>query len=328
MRDLKACRVLVTPTSFGKGDPRLVAELEGAVGEVIYNPATHPLSSAELGALLPGCHGFIAGLDTIDRAAIEAADCLRVIARYGAGVDRVDLAAARARGIVVTTTPGANAAAVAELTVGLMLALARRIPAADAATRAGGWPRLNGVSLEGKTIGLVGLGAIGRQVARRLQGWECALAAYDPQADAAFAAAHGVALLPLAELLPRADFLSLHLPALPATRGMVDAAFLAQMKPGAFLVNTARGELVVEADLLAALQSGHLRGAALDAFATEPPGAGNPLFALPQVIATPHTGAHTDGAVRAMGWGALRDCLAVLRGEAPAHPVIWKESMA
>ena len=137
-----------------------------------------------------------------------------------------------------------------------------------------------------------------------------------------------MALLPLNELLERADFLSLHLPALPATRGMVNAAFLAQMKPGAFLVNTARGELVVEADLLVALQSGRLRGAALDAFATEPSGADNPLFALPQVIATPHTGAHTDGAVRAMGWGALRDCLAVLRGEPPAHPVIWKERTA
>lgn len=325
MGDLKTCRVLVTPTSFGKGDPALARALEDAVGEVIYNPTTHPLSSAELRALLPGCHGYIAGLDTVDRAALEAADCLRVIARYGAGVDRVDLAAARDKGIVVTTTPGANAAAVAELAIGLMLALARRIPAADAATRAGGWPRLDGVALEGKAVGLVGLGAIGQQVARRLQGWDCTVAAYDPMADATFAAAHGVVLLPLEELLPRADFLSLHLPALPATRGMVDSAFLAQMKPGAFLVNTARGELVVEADLIAALQSGRLRGAALDAFAAEPPGADNPLFALPQVIATPHTGAHTDGAVRAMGWGALHDCLAVLRGEPPAHPVIWKE---
>lgn len=325
MRDLKSCRVLVTPTSFGKGDPGLVAELESAVGEVVYNTTGHPLASAELRTLLPGCHGFIAGLDTVDRAALEAADVLRVIARYGAGVDRVDLSAAREKGIVVTTTPGANAVSVAELAIGLMLALARQIPAADAATRAGGWPRLNGVSLEGKVVGLLGLGAIGRQVASRLQGWDCTVAAYDPQADAAFAAAHNVALLPLDALLARADFLSLHLPATPATRGMVDAAFLARMKPGAFLVNTSRGELVVEADLAAALHSGFLRGAALDAFAAEPPGADNPLFTLPQVIATPHTGAHTDGAVRAMGRGALHDCLAVLRGAPPAHPIVWKE---
>jgi phosphoglycerate dehydrogenase-like enzyme len=319
---LKSCRVLVTPTSFGANDPRLRAELEAAVGAVIYNPTNRPLSSAEVAELLPGCDGFIAGLDVIDRPALAAADRLKVIARYGAGVDRVDLEAARARGIVVTNTPAANASAVAELTIGLMLALARMIPAASAATKAGGWPRLSGVSLEGKTVGLLGLGAVGRQVARRLRGFDCAVIAYDPVVDARVASEHGATLLPLDAVLGQADCLSLHLPALPQTRGMVNAAFLAQMKPGAYLINTARGELVVEADLLAALQSGRLRGAALDVFVVEPPGADNPLLALPQVIATPHTGAHTDGATNAMGWGALRDCLAVLRGEEPANQVV------
>lgn len=322
MDDLSACRVLVTPTSFGKGDPRLVAELEAAVGEVVYNQTGHPLSPAELCELLPGCHGFIAGLDAIDRSALAAADSLRVIARYGAGVDRVDLAAAREKGIVVTNTPSANAVSVAELAIGLMLALARNIPAANAATRGGGWPRLDGITLEGKVIGLLGLGAVGGQVARRLHGWDCTVVAYDPYVDGKFAAALGVALQSFGEVVQTADFLSLHLPALPETRGMVNAGFLAKMKHGAFLVNTARGELIDEAALLAALQNGHLRGVALDAFAVEPPGADNPLFALPQVIATPHTGAHTDGAVSAMGWGALHDCLAVLRGQPPAHRVI------
>lgn len=321
MTDLKTCCVLVTPTSFGKDDPRLRATLEAAVGRVIYNPSDRPLASAALRELLPGCHGFIAGLDTIDRDALAAADQLKVIARYGAGVDRVDLEAARARGIVVTNTPSANAGAVAELTIGLLIALARSIPAANAATRAGRWPRLSGLALEGKTIGLLGFGAIGRQVAQRLQGFDCRIAAYDPYADAGFAHTLGVDLLALDDLLGQADFLSLHLPALPTTRGMVDAAFLAKMKPGAYLVNTARGELVNEAALATALSNGHLRGAALDAFSSEPPASGNPLLALPNVIATPHTGAHTDGATNAMGWGALRDCLAVLRGEEPAHPV-------
>lgn len=318
---LASCRVLVTPTSFGANDPRLRAELEAAVGSVIYNPTNRPLSSTEVADFLPGCDGFIAGLDVIDRTALAAADRLKVIARYGAGVDRVDLDAARAKGIVVTNTPAANASAVAELTVGLLLALARTIPAASAATKSGGWPRLSGVSLEGKTVGLLGLGAVGRQVARRLAGFDCVIVAYDPVVDAHTAAEQGATLLPLDEVIGQTDFLSLHLPALPQTRGMVNAAFLAQMKPGAYLVNTARGELIVEADLLAALQSGRLRGAALDVFAVEPPGAENPLLALPQVIATPHTGAHTDGATNAMGWGALRDCLAVLSGEEPANRV-------
>ena len=321
MIDLQQCCVLVTPTSFGRDDPRLRAELEAAVGRVIYNPTERPLSSASLRELLPGCDGFIAGLDTVDRAALAAADRLKVIARYGAGVDRVDLDAARERGIVVTNTPSANAVSVAELAIGLMIALARSIPAANAATKAGQWPRLSGVALEGKVVGLLGLGAIGRQVARRLQGFDCRIVAYDPQADAEFARDHGVRLLPMDDVIGQADFLSLHVPVLPSTRGMVDAGFLGKMKPGAFLVNTARGELIDEGALAAALTSGHLRGAALDAFSREPPDAANPLLAAPTLIATPHTGAHTDGATNAMGWGSLRDCLAVLRGEAPAHPV-------
>jgi phosphoglycerate dehydrogenase-like enzyme len=321
MLDLGSCRVLVTPTSYAKDDPALQTELESTVGEVVYNTTGRPLSSTALAELLPGCHGFIAGLDTIDRTALQAADQLRVIARYGAGVDRVDLGAAKERGIIVTNTPGANSISVAELTVGLILALARMIPEANAATKAGEWPRLSGVSLEGKVVGLLGLGSIGKQVARRLAGFDCDVTAHDPAADQAFANRHAVELLPREDVIQGADFLSLHVPALPETRGMVGEDFLSQMKPGAFLVNTARGELMDETALLAALESGQLRGAALDAFATEPPGQDNPLFALPQVIATPHTGAHTDGATNAMGWGALRDCLAVLRGEEPVHRV-------
>lgn len=321
---LKQCRVLVTPTSFGRGDADLRPTLEAAVGQVLYSPHSRPLTAAELAELLPGCDGYIAGLDDVSAAALAAADRLRVIARYGAGVDRIDLAAAAARGIVVTNTPAANAAAVAELTIGLLVALARRIPALDRETRAGGWPRASGAALEGKTIGLVGFGAIGRRVARRLQGWECTLLAYDPAVTAGDpeAAALGVRLLPLVALLAAGDFISLHAPAAPSTRGLVDAAFLAAMRPGAYLINTARGELVDEAALAAALHSGRLAGAALDAFAHEPPGLDHPLFALPNVIATPHIGAHTDGAARAMGWGSVRDLLAVLAGKMPSHRVI------
>ena len=153
--DLKKAKLLVTPTSYGKNDPRLKTELEAQVGEVIYNPTGKPLTSAEVAALLPGVDGYIAGLDAIDRAALERADRLKVISRYGVGVDNVDLEACQEKGIVVTNTPGANSVSVAELALGLMLALARQIPEAAAGCPQGKWPRFAGISLEGKTVGIL-----------------------------------------------------------------------------------------------------------------------------------------------------------------------------
>jgi len=320
--DLKACRVLVTPTSYGRDDPALKSDLEAVVGEVIYNRTGKPLSAEQVAALLPGVDGYIAGLDEIDRRALASADRLKVIARYGVGVDGVDLQAAREKGIVVTNTPGANAVSVAELAIGLMLALARQIPEGREAIRRGGWPRLPGVTLEGKTVGILGFGAIGKAVAQRLQAFSCRLLAYDPAPDRDFAARCGVEWADLFELTAQADFLTLHLPLTPQTEGLVDRDFLRRMKPGAFLINTARGEIVDEAALAEALVSGHLRGAALDAFRREPPEPGNPLLGLPQVIAVPHLGAQTDGATRTMGRMALEDCLAVLQGLPPRHPVL------
>ncbi|MFN8379844.1 MAG: phosphoglycerate dehydrogenase [Anaerolineae bacterium] len=319
--ELSACRVLVTPTSYAKHDSRLRTELETAVGEVVYSPVPRPLTSAEVRELLVGVDGFIAGLDVIDRDALAGADQLKVIARYGVGVEKVDLAAAREKGVVVTNTPGANSSSVAELALGLMLSLARQIPSAAQATREGGWPRLSGLSLEGKTVGLLGFGSIGREVAKRLQGWNCRVVAYDPYADTAMAKALGVTLATQSEVVCQADMLSLHMPVTVETRGLVNAGLLAQMKRGSLLINTARGELIDEGALLAALESGQIAGAGLDCFSVEPPGAENPLLMHPHVIATPHAGAHTDGAINAMGWAALRNCLAVLKGEVPPNPV-------
>jgi len=320
--DLKNYRFLVTPTSYGKNDPRLKTELESLAGEVIYNPSGKPLSSTEVARLLPGIDGYIAGLDAIDRNALAAADRLKVIARYGVGIDNVDLLAAKEKGIIVTNTPGANSISVAELTLALILALARQVPQGVAATRQGQFPRLAGFSLEGKTISLLGLGAIGRQVARRLQGFDCRVLAFDPSAELEVASRCCVELVEFDYLLSEADFLSLHLPVLPDTRGIVNSDFLAKMKKGAFLINTARGELVDENALITALEVGHLRGAALDVFIQEPPPPGHPLLALPQVLATPHLGAQTDGATNAMGWMALNDCLSVLLNETPKYRVI------
>jgi D-3-phosphoglycerate dehydrogenase len=319
--DLKQCTLLVTPTSYGKNDARLKSELERLAGKVIYNPSGKPLSSAQVAALLPGVDGYIAGLDAIDRAALAGADRLKVIARYGVGVDSVDLQAAAERGVIVTNTPGANSVSVAELAIALMLALVRQIPEAVAASRQGKFPRLAGASLEGKTVGILGLGAIGKQLARRLQAFDCRLLAYDPYPDLEFLRSHPVQMLPLEEILPQADFVSLHLPLNRETQRMVDGPFLARMKSGAVLINTARGEIVDETALLEALRSGQLRAAGLDALVDEPPDPAHPLLALPQVIVTPHLGAQTDGATNNMGWMALEECLAVLRGETPRYRV-------
>lgn len=321
MNDLKHCRVLVTPTSFGQGNPSLRADLESQVGEVIYNTTGKPLPSKELAQMLRGIDGYIAGLDWIDRDALAGADRLKVISRYGVGYDRVDLQAAREKGVVVTNTPGANAVSVAELAIGLMLSLARHIPESVETTRKGQWLRVNGISLKGKTIGILGMGMIGKQVAKRLKAFETRLIAYDPFADLAFAREWGVEVLSMDEVITQADIITLHLPLMAETKGLVNAAFLKKMKKGSYLVNTARGELIIEEDLLAALQSNHLAGAALDVFIQEPPSPDNPLFQLPQVIATPHSSAHADDATNAMGKMALEDCLAVLRSENPKHQV-------
>lgn len=319
--NLKECRLLVTPTSYGKNDSRLKTELEAQVGQVIYNPTGKPLSSDEVAKLLPGIDGYIAGLDGIDANALQKADRLKVIARYGVGVDNVDLCAAKEKGIVVTNTPGANSVSVAELALGLMLALARRIPEAAEAVHQGKWPRYAGLSLEGKTVGILGLGSIGKQLARRLAGFDCRILAFDPFADATFAKDNHVELVARDEVIEQSDFISLHLPLLPETRCLVNDTFLNKMKKGSFLINTSRGEVIDEEALVCALQSGHLKGAALDAFTVEPPDPKNPLLALPQVIVTPHLGAQTDGATSNMGWLAMKDCLAVLKNEKPAYRV-------
>jgi phosphoglycerate dehydrogenase-like enzyme len=320
--DISHYRILVTPTSYGKYDENLKASLEAQVDEVIYNPTGKPLSSKQVTALLPGIDGYIAGLDEIDRKALRDADKLKVIARYGVGVDSVDLQAAREKGIVVTNTPGANSVSVAELSLGLMLALARQFPEAINAAKSGQFPRLSGISLEGKVVGILGLGGIGKQLARRLAGFDCRILAYDPFPDYGFANMHQVEMLSMEQVIVEADFLSLNMPLLSETQNLVNRDFLRKMKVGAFLINTARGEVIDEQAVLEALQSGQLRGAAVDTFIQEPPDPTNPLLQHPRVIATPHLGAQTDGAVNNMGRMALAELLHVLKGEKPQYRVV------
>ena len=248
-----------------------------------------------------------------------------MIARAGTGVDNVDLDAATARGIVVMNAPGANSISVAELAMAFILALARPIPAADAAMKAQKWEKkkFTGSEVRGKTLGIVGLGRIGQEVAQRARAFEMQILAHDPYISAQVAAQYGARLGTLDEVCAAADYLTLHLPVTPATRHIMNAERLARCKRGIRIVNTARGELIDDAALIDALKSGQVGGAALDVFVKEPP-ADWTLAILPNVIATPHIAASTGEAQELVGVEtseAVRDFLArrhhPQRGELP-----------
>jgi len=238
----------------------------------------------------------------VDDALMEHAPKLRVIGRAGVGVDNIDADAATRRGIVVMNTPGANAVAVAELTICLMIALARKVPAANTGMHAGKWEKKNlqGTELRGKTLGILGLGRVGLEVARRARGFGMELIGSDPFVSAAVARENGIVLLPLEELFAKTDFLTLHVGLTPQTQGIINAKTLATMKKGVRIVNCARGELVEEAALADALKSGHVAGAALDVFSVEPPKE-SPYFGLDNVILTPHIAGSTAEAQEAVG---------------------------
>ncbi|HUB50615.1 MAG TPA: phosphoglycerate dehydrogenase, partial [Terracidiphilus sp.] len=238
----------------------------------------------------------------VDDALMEHAPKLRVIGRAGVGVDNIDAEAATRRGVVVMNTPGANAVAVAELTIGLMLALARKLPTANTTMHAGKWEKksLQGAELRGKTLAILGLGRIGLEVAKRARGFGMELIGSDPFVSAAVARENGVLLVSVEDLLARADYLTLHVGLTPQTANIVNAKTLATMKKGVRIINCARGELVDEAALVAALKSGHVAGAALDVFSEEPP-KNSPYAELDNVILTPHIAGSTAEAQEAVG---------------------------
>lgn len=264
---------------------------------------------------------ILARLGVVTAPVIQAAPRLRIIARHGAGSDMVDLPAATRHGVVVTTTGPANAAAVAEYTFALLLALLRHVPTAEAGMRAGVWSRspLVGESLEGKTLGIVGFGAVGSRVARIAAGFGMRVIAAAGRSDSA--TTKPVPVLPLEQMLATSDVVSLHARLVPATACIMDAAAIAAMKPGAVLVNTARGELINETALVAALQSGHLSGAALDTYAAEPLAADSPVRRLPNVVLSPHVAGQTREALLRVGLAAARAILDELSGRRPAFVV-------
>jgi D-3-phosphoglycerate dehydrogenase len=238
----------------------------------------------------------------VDDALMEHAPKLRVVGRAGVGVDNIDASAATRRGIVVMNTPGANAVAVAELTIGLMLALARKLPAANSTMHAGKWEKksLQGAELRGKTLGILGLGRIGLEVARRAKGFGLEIIGSDPFVSAAVARENGIKLVTLDELIAGSDYITLHVGLTPQTAGVINAKSLAAMKKGVRIINCARGELIEDAALVEALKSGQVAGAALDVFVSEP-AKNTPYGDLDNVILTPHIAGSTAEAQEAVG---------------------------
>ena len=302
--------------------PRLAPEASAllhAAGMQLHCMEPYPDAAAV--AALAGrvdARAIISRQGPVTAAAMEAAPNLRVVARHGVGVDDVDLAEARRRGILVTRAPGSNTAATAEHALALILALVKRLPQQAATIAAGGWrgPADEGGDLAGLRLGLVGLGAVGRRVAGLAQAFGMRVTAYSPSAPDQPRIARAPSL---AALLPGTDVLSLHCPLRPETYHLIAAPELAMLPPGAVLVNTARGGLVDEAALLAALESGDLAGAALDVFETEPPPADHPLRRHPRLIATAHTAGVTPGSFVRMGVMAAECVVAALTGQ-PVPP--------
>lgn len=309
-------KALVSTTSFLKPQNAAAKKMaETYFDEIVYNDLGVPLSGDEILSRLQGCDAYIAGVDYITADVIEKMpESVKVISRYGVGVDRVDLDAAKRRGITVTNTPGANSTAVCELAFSLMLCAARNIPQLHDAVTREEWPRSEGMELAGKTLGIVGLGAIGKRLALRAKAFEMTVIAYDPYFDERFAQENGIQKYSLDELLRVSDVVSLHVPMTPENYHLISEARIEAMKDGAIIINTARGGLIDEKAAAKALKSGKLGGLGLDAFEKEPL-LESPLKGLPRVIFTPHTGAHTGEAVANMGRMSVENAIAVLEGK-------------
>jgi len=274
------------------------------------------LSPACVADLLPGCAGMIAGSEKLDGSIFAACPHLKIIARTGVGYDAVDVAAAKSLGITVTITPGVNQESVAEQAFGLLLGLTRRIVSNSVDIAAGGWNRTMPIPIRGKTLGLIGLGRIGQAMIPRARAFGMNVIGYDPYVSAANAP-QGVTVTGLEEVIAASDVLSLHVPMTPQTRHLIRAETIARMKPGAIILNTARGGLIREADMIEALRSGHLGGACLDVTDPEPPLADNPLRRMSNVIDSPHLGGIDTQSMDDMASMAARCVIETLQGRTP-----------
>ena len=301
-------KILTTPRSYGKDMPELFAQLEAAGYEVVRNTTGGILEKDAMKEMLADCVGVIVGVDPMDAEVLASAPKLRAIAKYGVGVDNIDMDYCKKHGIKVSRTVGANSEAVADYAMALMLAVARKVPEIDRKCRKLNWGKITTRDVSHATLGLFGLGAIGRHVAERAQGFGMKVIAYDPYWPEEFAREHGIERADAETIFKNADFISLHLPLMPDTEGFVGEKELGWMKKDAILINTARGGLVDEKALLKALKEGRIYGAGLDAFAHEPP-EDDDWFELDNVVLGSHCAASTRGATQNMGRMATENLL-------------------
>lgn len=317
--------VLVTWPDFSLEDPQTGGLLTAAGFHLRLAPKTGDRTVAEMCELAADCEGAIVSTDPFTADVISACRALRVISRVGVGVDSIDVDAATDAGVPVTITPGANDATTAEHAIALMLAATRRVIEHDAAVRRGEWLRTGPhtpFQLSGRTVGLVGYGRIGQLVAIRLIAFGARVLVYDPQTSAIPPAQDAS----FEDLLAAANIISLHAPLLPSTRNLIGEREFALMRPGAILVNTARGGLVDEAAMICQLGAGRLRAAALDVYETEPPPR-SVLFEMPNVVMTPHTGGISDRSIREMLLQATTGLLAVLDGDGHGAAIVNPDAL-
>lgn len=305
--------IKVTSKSFSK-TPELVAEVRALFDTVTLRTATQgEMTPDELADFLADADGAVIGLDPVDDSVLARCPQLKVVAKYGVGLDNIDLDACRARGVTVGWQPGVNRRSVAELSLAAMLWLLRNLHLTVPALKRGQWIKDGGVQLSGRTVGIVGLGNAGRDLAVLLKAFGCRVLATDIADVGDWAAGHGVEVVVLETLLATSDVVSLHVPLTPLTRGMIDEAALRLMKPTAILINTARGKVVRQDDLKRALMQGWIGAAALDVYEEEPP-TDLEFLGLPNLMCTPHIGGNAREAVLAMGRSAIAELRAALGG--------------
>ena len=314
-------RILVTTTSFQDTPGDHHQALADTGWEIVT--ARGPLSEEDTLAAVGDVDGYICGDDLISRTVLEKArPRLQVLSKYGIGVDKIDVAACTEMGLPLLFTPGVNHTTVAEHTFLLLLALEKHLLFHTDSTRSGGWQRQTGRELLGKTIGIVGMGRIGKEVAKRAVAFGMRPLGYDLYWDEAFAAEHKVERVETLEaLFPRVDYLSLHTNLTPETRDLIRAETIGQMKPDAIILNCARGEIVKTADIAAALTEGRLRGYGTDVLDEEPPAADHPLTRLSNCLVTPHIGSRTLESVQRQAMAAVTNLIRAMHGEPPLAQV-------
>jgi D-3-phosphoglycerate dehydrogenase / 2-oxoglutarate reductase len=320
-------KVLITPATLAGVDGAYLKVLRDGGFEIAFSPIVRQLLEDEIFDMLKGVDATIAGSEPYTRRVLAAHPQLKVIARAGVGYDAVDTPAATSCGKIVTIAPGTNQDAVAEHTFALMLAIAKNLIAQHLGTRAGKWPRQANLPLRGRTLGIAGLGRIGKAVALRGECFGMKLLAYEPFPDQQFVADHKIPLVPLEKLFAQSDYLSLHMPLTAESKYLINSKTLALMKTSAYLVNTARGGLVCEGDLIAALKAKRIAGAALDVFEDEPPPA-SALFEMDNVVVTPHAAGVDLQSRDDMAESAARAIVDISKGQWPAEKIVNPEVRA